>query len=420
MITAVKGMNDIRPGATEAFLDTRVWDTIFATAAEVFESYGYAHVLLPVVEETALFARAVGEETDIVSKEMYTFEDRGGRSLCLRPEGTAGAVRAYLEHNLSRTNALQRWWYGGPMYRAERPQKGRYRQFYQIGAELLGAPGVPAEVEMLLMLNTLMQRLGLQDFSINVNSLGDAPSREAYRKTLQEYCLQHEAALCESCKRRIHTNPLRVLDCKRESCGAVVENAPDILNSLSTEAMAHFEQMQTMLAARGLKVQRDRRLVRGLDYYTGLIFEFTTTALGAQSAILGGGRYDNLVSEFGGPPTPAVGFAAGVERLALLLAERLNLQQGPQIYLAPVAGAHTAAFVLADALRSVGVQVEVDVSEKALKHQIKRADKLGAEHVLVLGDTEITSQQGKLKHLKTGNEVAVALDATALKNTLLK
>ena len=420
-ITAVKGVNDILPGARESFLDTQVWQHIVRVAAEVLGGHGYQLVGLPLIEDTALFARGLGEDTDVVSKEMYSFLDRGDRSLTLRPEGTAGAARAYTEYNLARTDAVQRWWYMGPMFRAERPQKGRYRQFYQIGAEFFGVASVAADVELLILLQTFCQRLGLQNITLRLNTLGDDASRAAYRSNLQAYLRQHASALCEPCQARIETNPMRVLDCKRPGCKAVAANAPDILAALTPESKASFDQVTHMLQQAGVAFERDKGLVRGLDYYTGLIFEFTTGALGAQDAILGGGRYDKLVQDLGGPATPAVGFAAGVERLALLVAEAKTAPPvGPHLYLVPMDEAALGrAFALAQGLRQdPSLRVEVDVSGAKIKNQMRRADKLQARATLVLGADELASGRGKLKDLRHSSEHPVDLSAAAIAQVL--
>jgi histidyl-tRNA synthetase len=415
VIQAVKGVNDVLPGAGESFLDTAVWDFVTSTSREVLESYGYRHVLLPAIEDTALFARGIGEDTDIVSKEMYTFADRAGRSLTLRPEGTAGAARAYIEHNYGGTAPVQRWWYQGPMFRAERPQKGRYRQFYQVGAELFGVSAPAADAEMLILLVRLCERLGLNGVAVRLNSLGDESSRAAYRDVLRDYLRGARDQLCESCKARLEANPLRVLDCKREGCRAVAAAAPDILGSLTPASRAHFDAVQELASAAGVPFERDSRLVRGLDYYTGTIFEFTTRALGAQDAILGGGRYDELVQQLGGPATPAIGFAAGIERLALLLAQteagKALLGSGPHLYIVPMPGAESRALLLAEELRQRrhrggpgGYRVEVDVSGAKLKQQMRRADKVGATTALVLGENELQSGRGALKLLRAATE----------------
>ncbi len=414
IVRAIKGMNDVRPGAEERFLDSDVWQRMFEVASRVLGGYGYDQVYLPVVEATPLFARGIGEATDIVSKEMYTFSDRGERSLTLRPEGTAGAVRAYVEHNLGRTDPMQRWWYAGPMFRAERPQKGRYRQFFQIGAELFGAADPSADAEMLQLVWRLCDELGLRDVTMRINTLGDDESRRAYRERLRGYFHAHAEALCESCRERIETNPLRILDCKRPSCREVTAGAPDIFEVLSPASRGHFDEVCKLLGELGVPYGRDRQLVRGLDYYTGTTFELTTTQLGAQDALLGGGRYDNLVQELGGPPTPAIGFAAGVERIALLLAEKIA-RVTPDLYLIPMTGLAGPALRLADALRREGGwRVEVDVSGQRLKQQMRRADRLGAKCALVLGEQEVASGHGKLKHLSVSSDLDVGLTPPAL------
>lgn len=414
IVRAIKGMNDVRPGATETFLDSSVWQRIFEVAGRVLGGYGYRQVWLPLVEATPLFARGIGEQTDIVSKEMYTFSDRGERSLTLRPEGTAGAVRAYVEHNLGRTDAVQRWWYAGPMFRAERPQKGRYRQFYQIGAEVFGVSDASADAEMLQLVVRLCEALGLRDVTVRLNTLGDDESRGAYRERLRGYFRQHAQALCDSCRERIDTNPLRILDCKRPTCREVTAQAPDIFESLTDPSRRHFDRVCELLADLAVPYVRDRQLVRGLDYYTGTTFELTTAQLGAQDAILGGGRYDNLVRELGGPETPAIGFAAGVERIALLVADAMA-KVTPDLYVIPMEGLAGEALRLADGLRQVGRwTVEVDVTGSRLKQQMRRADKVGAKCALVLGEQEVTSGHGKLKHLSVSSELDVGLNPQAL------
>jgi histidyl-tRNA synthetase len=420
LIRAPKGMNDVLPNAGDAFLSCGVWDRIFSIASRVLAGYGYQQVRLPVVEDTALFARGIGEATDIVQKEMFTFT-RSEQSLTLRPEGTAGAVRAYIEHDFGNNNPVQRWWYAGPMFRAERPQAGRYRQFYQIGAELLGTDSPVADAEMVIMLWRLCRELGLDVGSgvrVRMNSLGDGPSRLAYRQTLSAFLLSRASGLCQSCQARLATNPLRALDCKREECRGVVADAPNIADSLSQASAEHFATVERLITEAGVAYVRDPRLVRGLDYYTGTLFEFTTNALGAQDAILGGGRYDELCTELGGPATPAIGFAAGVERLALLLSKDAqgSLEVGVDLYLIPMAGTEGKALKLADDLRTAdkAARVDVDVSGKKLKQQMRRADKSGARFVLVLGETEVQTGRGKLKCMKDGQETEVDLRADRL------
>ena len=414
---AVKGMNDVRPAASEAFLDAGLWRHIFDTARTVATHYGYAQVWLPVVEETALFTRGLGEQTDVVAKEMYSMVDRGGRALSLRPEGTAGAARAYIEHHLGRNEPQQRWFYAGPMFRAERPQKGRYRQFYQVGAECFGAAGPGADVELLQMLLHLCRALGLPPVQVRLNTLGDAESRITYLAQLGAFVAQHEGALCADCKVRAARNPLRLLDCKNPGCKALVQDAPDILAALSAPSRRWFDAYIQLLEDVAIPYTRDRLLVRGLDYYTEAIFEFTAanSALGAQDALLGGGRYDGLVQSLGGPATPAVGFAAGVERLALLLAAHRARDPGVQLFFAvqaPTVAAATLRF--AEALRDRGVGVEVGSDEGRLKAALKRADRSGAQILSVVGDNEVAQQVLRLKRLQDGHTVEVAFTVEAV------
>jgi histidyl-tRNA synthetase len=425
MPKALKGFNDLLPADAPAFLDSRLWAHLLAVADRVLGSYAYAPVYLPIAEDTGLFARGLGESTDVVSKEMYSFEDRGGRPMTLRPEGTAGAVRAFVEHAHRLAPGPHKWWYAGPMFRAERPQKGRYRQFYQVGAEYLGVDSPLADVEMLQMLHLLCQAWGLPPYLVQINTLGDAPSREAYRAALSTYFAAHQAALCESCQGRLAQNVLRILDCKRPACGSLVEQAPDILDALSEQAAARFAQTQALLTQLEIPSVRNPRLVRGLDYYTGLIFEFVEAAeagagLGSQNTLLGGGRYDGLVQELGGPPTPAVGFSAGLERIALLLAQQEtqgSLSRVDLLLLPLDSPSQQAALELAAALRRLGpwkVDVDLRAANGKLKQQLRRADRLGHRFALVLGESERQAGEGKFKDLQQRSEQAVRLEAAAI------
>lgn len=420
MITAIKGVNDVRPGARDLFLDSAVWSELMAVVQEVMAAYAYKPVWLPLIESTELYTRGVGTGTDIVSKEMYSFTDRGERSISLRPEGTAGAARAYIEHRLSREDAIQKWYYAGPMFRAERPQKGRYRQFYQVGAEFFGVADPAADVELIAMLQLMCARLGLEDVRLKINTLGDAESRAAYRAMLSQFLQQHQSALCVTCQARAVDNPLRVLDCKNPACQSVLEGAPDILQALTPSSRAWFDRYLQLLGEQNIAYVRDARLVRGLDYYSDAIFEMTTTALGSQDAILGGGRYDGLVPSLGGPPTPAVGFGAGVERLALLMAQRAQTPQGPDLFVIPmVPELMGKALALATQLRATGGhRVELDTSGAKLGRAMRRADKEHARAVLVLGEDELRSGQGSLKRLADGALVPCALTAPGVQEAL--
>ncbi|MBF0461180.1 MAG: histidine--tRNA ligase [Magnetococcales bacterium] len=400
MITTVRGTRDILPAETPS------WRVLEETAREVFAAYGYQELRTPVFEQTALFARAVGATSDIVEKEMYTFADRGGDSLSLRPEGTAAVVRAFIENNLHRSLP---WavYYMGPMFRYERPQKGRYRQFHQMGCELFGAEGPLADAEMMAMVLRLLRRLGVDaSLTLEINSLGCMACRGPYRTQLFAFLQEHVAALCEHCRQRLQRNPLRILDCKGEGCRAVARQAPFMKDHLCGACADHFQGLTTLLTALNLPFVVNPLMVRGLDYYNRTAFEVTTTALGAQNAVAAGGRYDGLVAEMGGQATPAIGFAMGMERLALLLdAAQVKLPR-PDIYLVVVGDAASRqGLVLAEQWREAGIPVVVDPLGGSMKSQMRRADRLQARFVLILGDREMTEQGLLLKNMANGEQV---------------
>jgi len=403
-ISGVKGMNDVLPG------EVGRWQELEAVAREVFALYGYREVRTPVVEPHALFARGVGEATDIVSKEMYVFEDKGEERLALRPEGTAGTVRAFIEHGAF-VEGPQKWFYMGPMFRRERPQKGRYRQFHQIGCEAFGVAEPLLDAEQIAMLADYFGRLGVTA-TLKINSVGDPGCRPAYLALLRGYLGEHAAALCGDCRERTQKNPLRVLDCKVPSCQPILEQAPRLADHLCEGCRGHFEAVKGGLDALGVAYQVEPRLVRGLDYYVRTAYEFTSDALGAQSAVAGGGRYDGLIETLGGPPTPGIGFALGVERLALILEtlQRPVPQRRPEVFLvsADAAGA-TAALALSAALRKAGVACDLDARGGKFARQIKQAERVGARYALVLGGAEVASGQAKLKEMATRAETPVAL-----------
>jgi histidyl-tRNA synthetase len=378
VLQAVRGMNDLLPEVTVH------WRHAEAVAREVLHAYGYREIRLPVVERTELFARSIGEHTDIVEKEMYTFEDRNGDRLTLRPEGTAGCVRAGIENGLLH-NQVQRLWNIGPMFRHERPQKGRYRQFHQISAEAFGMAGPDVDAELILLTARFWRRLGIAGLKLELNTLGTPPARATYRERLVQYLRAHVDALDEDGRRRLEANPLRVLDSKNPAMQEIVRKAPSLLEYLDDESRVHFERLRGILDDAGIAYVVNPRLVRGLDYYTRTVFEWTTDRLGAQSAVCAGGRYDGLVEILGGKPTPAVGFALGLERLIELL-----LQTGPapaddvpHAYLAPgEQGEASGTLRLAEALRDRGLRVECHCGGGSLKSQLKRADKSGARFAL--------------------------------------
>ncbi|MFY2561894.1 histidine--tRNA ligase [Corallococcus terminator] len=404
-------MNDLLPGEIE------IWQYVEGLARELFGRFGYGEIRTPMLEDTALFVRSVGEETDIVGKEMYTFIDKGDRSLSLRPEGTAPAARAYIEHSILNQEPLTRWFYTGPMFRYERMKTGRYRQFYQIGAEAYGSKEAAQDVEVMDMVAQFLQKLGLQDITLNLNSLGDETCRPAYHAKLVEYLEAHREELCSDCHRRMEKNPLRVLDCKNPTCQAVASKGPNVLEFLCEPCRAHFDDVQRKLTALDIKYVVNPRMVRGLDYYTRTVFEFIAShpALGTASTVGAGGRYDKLVKSLGGPDVPAVGFACGLDRLVLLLKEsQQKFGATPDLFIAVAdAGSQDAAFTLASRLRRDGLRVDFDTRGGSLKSQMKRSDKSGARFTLVLGELERTSGQARLKQMAGGEPIPVALDDIA-------
>jgi len=404
-LTAVKGMNDILPP------DSARWEALEATVRDVMRLHAYRNIRTPIVEPTALFVRGLGEVTDIVEKEMYSFEDRlNGEQLTLRPESTAGVVRAVVEHNMLYEGG-KRLYYMGPMFRHERPQRGRYRQFHQIGAEALGFGGPEVDAELILLAQALWQRLGLQDVRLELNSLGQPPERQQHRAALIAYFEQHADQLDEDAKRRLHSNPLRILDSKNPAMKVLNEGAPRLLDFLGAESWAHFNAVRAMLDANGVTYTINPRLVRGMDYYNLTVFEFITEHLGSQGTICGGGRYDYLIQEVGGKPAPAVGWALGVERVLELLKEQgaLSAQWVPDVYaIVPDAQALPQVSVAMKALRDMGVSVQMHTPSGAaegmgsMKSQFKKADASGAHFALVFGPDELALGQVTVKSLRDG------------------
>ncbi len=386
-VPSVKGFHDVLPGASAR------WAALEATARRVFEQYNYHEIRIPIVERAELFRRSVGETSDIVEKEMYAFEDRDGTPLTLRPEGTASVVRAYVEHAVHATEPVAKLYYFGPMFRRERPQKGRLRQFSQIGAELLGRDDAAADAETVLLLHDLLADLGVTGAEVQINTLGDRVCRPAYREALIAWGQAHAADLCADCARRLVQNPLRLLDCKQPGCLAIRASAPRMLDHACAECTAHFERVLALLAAEGVTPTLRPYMVRGLDYYCRTAFEVVAAGLGAQNALGGGGRYDGLVKELGGPDVAGVGFALGVERLALILdADGAQPVAAPEFVLAPLgAAAETAAASLAHRLRRAGARVEVEPGGRSLKSQMRHAGKLGARWVVIIGEDELAS-----------------------------
>jgi histidyl-tRNA synthetase len=406
--SGVKGMNDVLPARIGR------WQEMEAVAREVFALYGYREVRTPEVEHAAVFARGVGEATDIVNKEMYVFEDKGEEMLALRPEGTAGTVRAFVEHGCH-VEGPQKWYYVGAMFRRERPQKGRYRLFHQIGCEAFGIAEPAVDAEQIALLDDYLARLGVRA-ELRLNSVGDASCRPAYLADLRAWLSRRRDELCPDCNDRIERNPLRVLDCKVEGCQPVLDQAPRLLERLCPGCAAHFASVKAALDALAVPYRIDTRLVRGLDYYVRTAYEFTSSALGAQSAVAGGGRYDPLVETLGGPPTPGIGFALGQERLALILesAGRAVPERRPAVFFvtADAEGVREALRRAAE-LRKAGIACDLDPRGGKMKAQFRQAERVGARHAIVLGGNEVASGRAKLKDMATREETEVDLAGLA-------
>ncbi len=405
-IRSIRGFSDILPDQTP------LWQHVEATIRGTLEAYGYREIRLPIVEKTELFSRSIGEVTDIVEKEMYTFDDRNGDSLTLRPEGTAGCVRAGIQNGLFH-GAQPRLWYAGPMFRHERPQKGRYRQFHQIGAEVYGETGPGVDAEMILMTARLLKRLGLDDVRLELNTLGTAEARAAHREALVAYLQAEEGRLDEDAKRRLHTNPLRILDTKNPEMQDLVEAAPRLMDYMDDASREHFEAVCSVLDQAGISYRINPRLVRGLDYYSRTVFEWITDRLGAQGTVLAGGRYDTLVEQVGGKATPAVGFALGLERLVSLLEESGGAGRANDPHCFVVSTDSLKALPLVEALRDrlPALRLQVQTDGGSFRSQFKRADRSGAGVALVLGDEELAGQRFGVKDLRgQAEQQALALD----------
>jgi histidyl-tRNA synthetase len=414
MIKAVRGTRDLLPP------DTELWNFVDRKVRQVFARYNYHEIRTPVFESTELFARGVGEETDIVSKEMFTWEDKARaasektQTLTLRPENTAGVVRSYIEHELGRSGLLQKLYYIGPQFRRERPQKGRYRQFFQIGAEVLGPASAGSELpirdaELLDMLTALLEAVGLKGWTLFLNSVGCVNCRPGYNQALREALAGVKDQLCDDCQRRAETNPLRVLDCKVPADQPIIEKLPKIADYLDADCREHFAQVRSMLDTLGIPYQVNERMVRGLDYYTRTTFEFTHGELGAQSAVLGGGRYDGLSEQLGGPKAPGIGFAIGEDRLVLALqAQHAQAVASLKAFVVPLGkGMNSHALLLAQELRAEGIAVDVSDESFRLKKSFETAEKLGATYAILVGENEVQADAFAVKNLKTGEQTTV-------------
>ena len=405
MIQLIRGFKDILPGETE------LWQKVENTATTVFKDFGFSEIRIPIMEKTELFSRSIGEDTDIVEKEMYTFADRKGDMLTLRPEATAGVVRSYIQHKLYAANRPQKLFTIGPMFRRERPQKGRFRQFYQINAEVFGVASPLMDAQMIFMLMTLLDRLDVPEISAQLNSIGCPECRPDFKAALNAFLEDRTDALCEDCRKRKNKNPLRVLDCKVPGCQAAIEGAPQLSDHLCPDCAKHFEVVKKRLDNLAVPYVLNNRLVRGLDYYTRTTFEIQTHSLGAQNSVAGGGRYDELVHFLGGPRQPAIGFAIGFDRLVAILEEQARADAaGPAVFVAALGdAAQEIAFEWVCGLARASVAAEMDFENRSLKAQMKLADRLNAGYVMILGEDEIRNGAAILRNMKTKEQEEIPI-----------
>ena len=404
-IKAIRGFNDILPD------EVGKWQFVEKTVREVFESFGFAEIRIPILERTELFSRGIGEATDIVEKEMYTFADKSGNFLTLRPEATASMARAYLEHQLYSFDPVAKLYCIGPMFRYERPQKGRYRQFYQIDAEVFGVGNPMVDAEVILMLIHFLKRVGLEKLELQINSLGCHDCRPRYRDGLKTYLTEKSFQLCEDCQRRLQANPLRIFDCKVQTCQEAIADAPKVIDFICDECGVHFNRVKEYLGMAGLDYILNPRMVRGLDYYTRTAFEVVSYDLGSQNAVTGGGRYDDLFQEIGGLDIPGIGFAIGMERLISLLPKDKEFIRHPNLFIAaPGKETHQEAYRLANRLHVEGIRAEFDYEGKSLKSQMRRADKLKAQYVLILGEEELKKDRVVLRNMKDKSQEEIPMD----------
>lgn len=410
-VTAPKGTKDILPA------DAELWEHVEREARGLFRRYRYQEIRTPMFEATELFQRGIGENTDIVGKEMYTFIDKGDRSMTLRPEGTAGTVRAYIEHKLFTLPAPQKLWYAGPMFRYERPQAGRQRQFHQLGVECYGSDDPRWDAEVMVLAADLLQRLGLPELELQINSVGDDTCRPVYREALQNYLRAHHDELCENCRTRTENNPLRVLDCKVPACQPVIAAAPTLDSYLCEGCRTHHAAVEGYLSAAGIKFSRNLRLVRGLDYYTRTVFEVVSGNLGAQNTVCAGGRYNGLVEELGGPATPAVGWGLGLERLMMLVPNQVEASKPIALVVATAGEPEVRAFQLVSDLRRQGLSVELSNGGK-LDKQFKHAERLGATYAVILGEDELKDGVVAVKNLATREQTKLPLAGDELRSWL--
>jgi len=404
-IKAIRGFNDILPD------EIGKWQFAEETAREVFEGFGFSEIRIPILERTELFSRGIGEATDIVEKEMYTFVDRSGNSLTLRPEATASIARAYLEHQLYTFDPVAKLYCIGPMFRYERPQKGRYRQFYQIDAEVFGVENPVVDAEVIIMLIHFLKRVGFENLELQINTLGDQTCRPKYREELKRFLTSKSFQLCEDCQRRLQTNPMRIFDCKADTCQDAITNAPKVSDFICSECQKHFDLVKKYLETAGLQYILNPRMVRGLDYYTRTAFEVVSYQLGSQNAVAGGGRYDNLFQEIGGLEIPGIGFAIGMERLVSLLPRDKEFISYPHLFVAALGQEPSKeAYRIVNQLHLEGIRAELDYEGKSLKSQMRRADKLKARYVLILGEDELKRGKAALRNMETKSQEEISIN----------
>jgi histidyl-tRNA synthetase len=402
----LKGLQDILPP------DISVWQHIENVSRDIFRTYGYQEIRLPILESTDIFIRSIGETSDIVEKEMYTFLDKGGRSVTLRPEGTAPFVRAYVEHHLYNNPAPQKFFYMGPMFRYERPQAYRYRQFYQIGAEAMGVEDPKLDAEIISMLSKILSGIGLGGLNFEITSIGCRKCRPGYRDALKNFLAGRLSSFCSDCQRRFELNPLRILDCKVPECIRARQGSPPVLDFLCPDCREHFDGLKRSLSTLNVPHTINPNLVRGLDYYTKTAFEVSSESLGAQKAVAAGGRYDGLVDEFGGPPTPGIGFAMGMERIIPLIEDSVKPPEGPDLFICCVGGeASEAALSLAEQLRARDLWTEINYESSSLKSQMRKADRIGAKNVMVLGEEELKTGESVVKAMVDGSVTKIRYSA---------
>ena len=418
MIKKPRGTEDILPN------DSKIWRLIENTAHEICAKYGYKEIRTPVFEDTSLFSRGVGDTTDVVQKEMYTFNDKGGRSITLRPEGTASLVRSYIENSLYANPQPTKLYYLISCYRYEKPQSGRLREFHQFGLECFGSDSSATDAEIITLAFDFFKTLGVKDLSLNLNSIGCEKCKPKYNEELKKYSSSHIDKLCDTCKDRLEKNPMRIIDCKSPVCQEVCADAPRMIDYLCEDCDSHFNQLTSYLDKLNIKYAIDPNIVRGLDYYTKTVFEITSDALGAQSTVCGGGRYNGLVEELGGKPTPGIGFAMGIERLILILKSQgieLGESLGPNIFVASIGdNASLTAQKLVYDLRNKGLWAERDLCDRSVKAQMKYANKLGACYSIVIGDDEVLNNKASLKNMGTGEETVVELSCDSIYNIIKK